>query len=105
MPTYNTCSCCLSMATVNPTPGVCQNISCCCGDGGAGNASSILNSIGKWGLSTAGMLTGRPVVATSKGVSVGASAQYNAASAAAPNMTIIIVVVVIAGFLILFMRK
>jgi len=98
-------SCCLSMSTVNPTPGVCQNACSCCGDGGASNASSIMNSVGKWGTTLAGVISGRPVAVGTKGVSVGASAAYASQVAGTPNMTVIIVVAVVAIVLVIFAMK
>jgi hypothetical protein len=101
----NFMTCCLSMATVNPTPGACQNVCCCTGDGGASNTQSILNTVGKFGLSLAGVVSGRPVQTTGQGVKVGASAAYNQAVAGAPNMTVIIVVLAIAAVIIFMMMR
>lgn len=98
-------SCCLSMSTVNPTPGVCQNPCCGCGDGGASNVGSILNTVGKFGLSVAGIMTGRPVVTSGNRVAVGPSATYQQQIAAQPNYTVIIVVIALAVLAFFALRR
>ena len=97
-------TCCTSMATVNPSPAVCQTVCCSSGDGGSSNTQGLLNTIGKFGLTLAGQLQGRPVTVTNKGVSIGASAQYAAQQKQALTPILIIVAVAVVAFLLLSRR-
>jgi hypothetical protein len=98
-------SCCMSMSTVNATPGICQN-SCCC-NCSASVMQSTLNAVGKWGVSLAGIATGRAVQAGPGGVRVAPSAQQAALTAQAnvrSYMPIIIIAVIAVVVLVLFRK-
>jgi hypothetical protein len=101
-------ACCLSMSTVCATPGICQNICCCTGCGGASNTQAILNGIGKWGVSVAGILSGRPTAVSGNRVNVGASAAQKNAAAVGRTQSLLPIVLIIAAvvvILVLFGRR
>jgi hypothetical protein len=59
--------CCLSMASVKPTPGICQKNS----QNAACRATCLLNTIGKWGTVTAATFTCRPVTTSGNRTTIG----------------------------------
>lgn len=97
-------SCCTSMSTTNANPSVCQLPCCACGDGGSSNVQSWLNTIGKLGVTIGGVVSGRPVAMTKKGVQVGASSSYRAAVSQSYMPLLIIAAVAILAFALLSHR-
>lgn len=85
--------CCLSMATSAPNPGVNQNTCCCCGDGGASNLSSVLNTIGRYGTAVTGIVAGSQV----KGAQIKAGVAQSAI-----NSTTMIVIVIALAIIVFF---
>lgn len=85
-------SCCLAMSTSVPNPSTCQSPCCVSGDGGAGNLSGILNSVGRFGTAITGIVAGSQV----KGAAIKARAQTQVATAAISSTTMIFIVIVIA---------
>jgi hypothetical protein len=91
------------MSTVDNTPGICQNICCCTGCGGASNVQAILNGVGRWGVSVAGVLTGRNVSASGNRVAVGASAAQQTAAARGRTQSLLPIVLIIAAVVVIIM--
>jgi hypothetical protein len=101
------CSCTLSNATVNVTPGVCQSGGCC-GDGGASNVSSALNAVGRWGTILASTLQNKPVVVGNRGgIAVGPTGAQSPFSqnSLGGHMGMLIIFAIIIIIVLLFLRK
>jgi hypothetical protein len=98
--------CGTSLSTVNPTPGICQGVSCQSNDGGAFNLSQALDQVNSYGTmlsssvsalknSVAGAATPTTPVSTQAGT-IGTSVN--------PGSSALIIVAVIVVALVFFAR-
>lgn len=93
--------CCLAMSTVKATPGICQRGA----QGAADRATCLLNTIGKWGTTTAAIFTCRPVTTSGNRTTVGPRGSSNFFSGMSSNFSNLLVLAVIVFVIYMVLEK